>query len=187
MDYYLDIHFQNNSEIPVNQTLSVLYCKLHQALVDINSSQVGVSFPKFQASKPSLGSHLRLHGSGLKLEQLMVRPWLSGMQDYINIGDSEAIPSTVQYRRVRRVQAKSNPDRLRRRMMMRHGIDEAAAKVQIPDHVSEVLKLPFVQMDSTSSGHHFRLFIDHGEPSEEPTNGVFSLYGLSSSATVPWF
>ncbi|WP_075204014.1 type I-F CRISPR-associated endoribonuclease Cas6/Csy4, partial [Serratia marcescens] len=42
-------------------------------------------------------------------------------------------------------------------------------------------------LKSLSTGQHFRLFVKQGQLQEKPTPGVFSFYGLSASATVPWF
>ncbi len=47
-------------------------------------------------------------------------------------------------------------------------------------------KLPFINMKSQSTDNKFRLFIEKLD-SENPVAGTFNSYGLSKTATVPWF
>ncbi|MDA6210463.1 type I-F CRISPR-associated endoribonuclease Cas6/Csy4, partial [Escherichia coli] len=47
--------------------------------------------------------------------------------------------------------------------------------------------LPFLNMKSLSSQQQFKLFIRHGDLLTEPVKGEFSSYGLSATATIPWF
>lgn len=42
-------------------------------------------------------------------------------------------------------------------------------------------------MKSLSSQQQFKLFIRHGDLLKEPVKGEFSSYGLSATATIPWF
>ena len=99
----------------------------------------------------------------------------------------QPIPTNVSYRNVKRAQSKSNSARLRRRSVAKGWLSEEEAKRKIPDNNNKYLKLPFVKVKSSSSGQQFRLFIDHGSILEEKTIGTFNAYGLSSSATIPWF
>jgi CRISPR-associated endonuclease Csy4 len=43
-----------------------------------------------------------------------------------------------------------------------------------------------LNVGSQSTGHRFRLFAEH-KPAPFPVVGTFNAYGLSSTATVPWF
>jgi len=187
MDRYLDIHLRPDPEFPSTVLMSALFAKLHRGLVELATNRIGVSFPKVEQAPVGLGEHLRLHGTTVDLEGLMALPWLSGMGDLVRIGAITAVPSGVQYRVVRRVQAKSSPERLRRRWMKRRGLSEEAALQALPDTVAERLDLPFVTITSRSTGQRFRLFIEHGPVLASPRAGSFSGYGLSRGATVPWF
>ncbi|CRI67085.1 conserved hypothetical protein [Thiocapsa sp. KS1] len=51
----------------------------------------------------------------------------------------------------------------------------------------ERLSLPWIEVRSTSTGQHFRLFIDQKVRPGPPVPGRFSPYGLSATATLPWF
>jgi CRISPR-associated endonuclease Csy4 len=185
MDSYIDIHIRPDPEFPVNQLMSVLFRKLHLALADLESTDIGVSFPKF--GEHSLGNWLRLHGASSALSSLMAKEWLSGIHDHIQKTDVMPVPQETKYRSVRRVQAKSSPERLRRRAMRRHCIDQVAAVERIPDSVAKHLSLPYLNLVSRSTDQHFRLFVRHGPVQDISSDGSFSSYGFSDKGTIPWF
>ena len=202
MDHYVDVRLQPDAEFAAPMLMAALFTKLHKALVTGAHQDIGVSFPQVQetadtaAAKPSrtgayppyqLGLVLRLHGSAAVLAALMASDWLRGMRDHVLCGPVQAVPAEHGYRTVNRVQAKSNPDRLRRRQMRRHGLTAEQAQQRIPDSAAEMLTLPFLTLRSQSTGQTFRLFIRHGHLQATPVHGTFSAYGLSTQATVPWF
>lgn len=186
MTYYLDIRLRPDPEFAVSQLLNALFSKLHRALVQLESDDIGVSFPDVKAKRP-LGECLRLHGSAERLDKLMALNWLQGMRDHVQVGELLAAPDDCQHRVVRRVQAQSSPERLRRRYSKRHNISAEDAANCFPDSVAEYLDLPFLSLRSQSTGQGFRLFIEHADLLDKPQQGKFSCYGLSSTATVPWF
>lgn len=187
MDHYMDIRLLPDPEFTPPLLMGVLFSKLHRALVLRGGDDIGISFPAVRPAIPALGERLRLHGTLVALQQLMAQSWLSGMQDHIDLGAMTVVPSAVQYRIVRRVQAKSCAERLRRRLMQRQSLTVEQALEAIPNTVGERLDLPYVTLRSQSTGQTFRLFIDHQPLRAEPVAGVFSAYGLSPTATVPWF
>lgn len=187
MDHYLEIRLLPDPEFVPTVLMNALFAKLHRALVELESRAIGISFPDVQSEPPAPGGRLRLHGTSDELQRLMALNWLTGMCDHITINQPTLVPAKVSYRSVRRVQAKSNPERLRRRLMKRKGITEDEARRAIPDSVAEQLKLPFVTIKSRSTGQEFRLFFDHQPVQSELKEGEFSRYGLSPTATVPWF
>lgn len=187
MNSYLEIRLLPDPEFPAPILMSALFAKLHRALVQHGGGNIGVSFPDVSPTGPTLGQRLRLHGAAAPLQQLMELNWLQGMRDHAALGDVTAVPANSAHRVVRRVQAKSNPDRLRRRLMKRHGIELTAARQAIPDSTAERLQLPYVVLASRSTHQRFRLFIEHLPVQENPVAGGFTHYGLSASATIPWF
>lgn len=187
MDHYLEIRLLPDPEFVPAVLMNALFSKLHRRLAEMKCNTIGISFPDVQQDPPSLGNRLRLHGSSHDLENLTALNWLKGMLDHIAIIEPKSVPQNVQYRNVRRVQAKSNPERLRRRMMKRKGVSEQAARQAIPDSVAERLQLPFVTIRSQSTGQEFRLFISHEVVVNKQVEGEFGCYGLSSTATIPWF
>jgi len=188
MDHYVDIDARPDPEFPAHQLMSALYAKLHRPLVAQSCSGIGVSFPGFaNGQSPYLGTRLRLHGSQAALSALLASNWLMGMRDHVALTPALEVPGTAQHRAVRRVQVKSSPERLRRRLMRRQGIDEDAARQRIPDESARLSHLPFVQLRSTSTGQDFKLFIDHGAVQSGAVPGGFNAYGLGQGATTPWF
>lgn len=187
MDHYLDIHLRPDPEFPSPQLMGALFAKLHRALVALLEESIGISFPALDEQRPWLGEHLRLHGTCAALDRLMAQPWLRGMRDHLRLGELLAVPTDARHRQVRRVQVKSSPERLRRRQIRRHGFSEEEARQRIPDSAARTLDLPYLHLRSQSSGQSFRLFIRHAPVQDAPVAGRFNRYGLSDSATVPWF
>ncbi|MDR3433977.1 MAG: type I-F CRISPR-associated endoribonuclease Cas6/Csy4 [Rouxiella aceris] len=184
MDSYQDIRILPDPEFGTELLMAALFAKLHRALGQYAAGQLGVSFPR-AAKTP--GDILRLHGTAAALESFHQHPWLKGLRDHITLSAIAAIPSEVKYRTVSRVQVKSNAERLRRRSVKKGWLSEEQALARIPDQQSQRTSLPFIQMKSLSNGEAFRVFIKQGELLASPTAGEFSAYGLSSTATVPWF
>ena len=187
MDHYIDLRLLPDPEAAQPHLMGALFSKLHRALVAQHSQHIGISFPAVQTSPAWLGDCLRLHGDQAALTGLMEANWLMGMRDHVQATCVLAVPAVVSHRVVSRVQAKSNPDRLRRRQMRRHGLDAEQALERVPDSAAERLDLPFVQLQSQSTAQTFRLFIRHGKLLDTASPGVFGAYGLSATATVPWF
>ena len=187
MDHYQEIHLLPDPEFVPPVLMNALFGKLHMALVESRGLNIGVSFPGMVQARPDLGKSLRLHGGASDLEQLLATGWLTGLRDYTTVGVITAVPTLVDYRVVRRVQAKSSPERLRRRWIKRKGVSQTQACLAIPDSVSETLTLPYVTIRSLSTGQTFRLFIEQRPLQTHAVVGAFSRYGLSPVATVPWF
>jgi CRISPR-associated endonuclease Csy4 len=185
MTHYIDIRLRPDPDFSPELLLSALYSKLHRALARRAKGDIGVSFPDYRGRR--LGSLLRLHGDSSALVHLMAENWLVGMTDHVVLGDVMLVPEATMHITVSRVQAKSSPERLRRRWVQRHATSEDEAVTAIPDSAAEKLDLPYVELSSASTRQRFPLFIRHGTKRAESATGRFSAYGLSSEATVPWF
>lgn len=190
MDAYLEWQVRPDPEVLPPEVLSQAMQRLHQQLTRSVERRVGVSFPEHAASsfRCSLGQRLRLHGPASALEALADGHWLGPARDHLVGGVLQALPTVVLgHRVVSRVQAKSNVERLRRRQMKRKGLTQEEAVAAIPDQAKETLVLPYVELRSGSTGQPFPLFVRHGPVQEWPVAGDFGAYGLSPTATVPWF
>lgn len=185
--HYLDIRLLRDPEFTSHQLMSALYAKLHRGLAQLHTSSIGVVFPEYDATRCSVGAQLRLVGAVNELDRLMCREWLRGMLDHVVVSPVATVPEGTAHRALRRVQAKSNPERLRRRQMKRHKLSAAEAIERVPDTVTQRLNLPFVQLTSSSTGQAFRLYLRLDDSQAGPVAGPFNTYGLSGSATVPWF
>ena len=188
--HFIDITLLPDPEFSHAHLLGALLSKLHRVLVQRQASNIGVSFPQHvnaPLGKRTLGAALRLHGSQAALQALMAEPWLKGMRDHVQVSDLAAVPADAQHRVVQRRQFKTNAERLRRRRMARKGETAEQAAAAIPDTVERKPNLPFAQLRSSSTGQPFCLFVEHGALQSQAVAGDFNTYGLSLSATVPWF
>ncbi|HLQ85762.1 MAG TPA: type I-F CRISPR-associated endoribonuclease Cas6/Csy4 [Salinisphaeraceae bacterium] len=185
--HYIDLQLQPDPDFPAGQLMGALFSKLHRRLVALDDNSIGVSFPEYGMRPRTIGERLRLHGTSADLAALMAARWMGGMHDFVLLQDITAIPREVSHRTVARRQFKTNADRLRRRRMRRHNESAAEVLQRIPDSVERKVSLPFVQVRSASTGQRFSLFIEHGPQQSTAQPGPFNSYGLSRTATIPWF
>lgn len=186
MSHYIEFRILPDPEFPSSIIMNLLYSKLHRALVQTGSTNIGVSFPGFDNKKNRLGERLRLHGSETHIQNVMDNLSLSALLDHLRVGEVQEVPQQVNYVTVKRVQCKSSAERIRRRQIKRHQLSEQDALIRIPDTVQKQLTLPYVTLKSESTGQSFRLFINQ-ERVENPETGAFNTYALSDRATVPMF
>lgn len=187
MLHYIDIHLRPDPEFPAHQLMAALYGKLHRALVLSRSSRVGVVFPGYGVSPPGLGDTLRLFGPAEDLAGLMRLDWLQGMRDHVTLAAPGPVPAHAEPCRLQRVQAKSSPERLRRRQMRRHGMTAEQARERVPDAAAEKLALPFLVVTSASTGQRFRLFLRLDQAPLTRLATEFNAYGLAQDGGVPCF
>jgi len=187
MDAYVEITLRPDPEFGPQLLLNALIGKLHRGLVLAETDTIGISFPDHSEKPRSLGSRVRLHSTSTELEGFMAQSWLAGMSDHLTVSAVQPLPEDVGYRVVRRVQPKTNAERLRRRYRRRHDVSDEEAHRLIPDSIEKRVSLPFVTLRSASTDQRFALFVLHGPVQNEAITGAFNSYGLSQTATVPWF
>lgn len=189
--HYIDISILPDPEFNRGHIMNALFSKLHRALVQLHSNDIGVSFPlhvNVPASKRTLGSVLRLHGSKAALQNLMALDWLKGLRDHTAASAVAPVPPVASHRVVRRRQFKTNVERLRRRRMRRKGETAEQAAEAIPNEAGQHRPdLPFARLRSHSTCQNYVLFVEHGPLLSEPRTGSFNTYGLSQGASIPWF
>lgn len=194
MQFYQEITLITQAEISLYVIWSKVYTQLHLALVAIQESgNVGVSFPEYMYKEENgkafgfLGSKLRLFAQDeATLQQLNIAQALLRFSDYVHITGIRVVPNNVSYAVYQRYQPKSNAERLARRFIKRKpdiSFDQAVEHYQDKTAQSN---LPFVQFESLSSEHRFKLFIAKKQ-ADEACNGNFGTYGLSKTSTVPEF
>jgi CRISPR-associated endonuclease Csy4 len=183
----MDIRILPDPDFSRAHLLGALYSKLHRALVQLDANDIGVSFPQYSLSPSGLGWVLRLHASSQALQSLSNTDWLVGMRDHTELGSMQSVPPQAQHRQLLRRQFKTNVDRLRRRRARRKGESLDLATAAIPDNVAQQPNLPYVWLRSGSTKQSFCLFLEVSGPRPMAVNGTFNTYGLSNSATVPWF
>ena len=196
MNYYQEITLLPQPEVSVYSIWPKLYLQLHLALAELQNAQptkpVGVSFPQYKfnggGTSSFLGSKLRIFAPDEDtLKKLELTKWLNRLLDYIHITQIRAVPENInRYFCFSRLQVKSNVHRLARRKANREGISLEQALVLLNGFKEKKLKEPFVNLNSLSGGERFQLIIGRKEL-QHAVPGAFSLYGLSSVATVPDF
>ncbi|MDF1830219.1 type I-F CRISPR-associated endoribonuclease Cas6/Csy4 [Cycloclasticus pugetii] len=183
MDYYQDIKITPDNEMRANVLLNKVYSKLHKTLFIQKSKDVGISFPQY---KVLLGNIIRIHGSEAKLNELKTIDWLGGLAGYSSISPIQHIPHDVKYRVISRKQPSMTEAKLRR-LIKRGSITPESVKDYKVKMFEKGLDNPYLELDSTSSGHKHRRYIAFGELLSNPLKGDFDSFGLSKKATIPWF
>jgi CRISPR-associated endonuclease Csy4 len=192
MNYYQDITILPDADIGPGFLWKKIYQQVHLALVEHKGengrSEIAVSFPEYRKKVFPLGSKVRLHASTMeKLESLDIQNWLSKLSDYCHIASIKTIPEQHSLAVFRRKPIKSIENKAKRRAKhLGISFDDALEYLKNEGR-SKPSKLPFVLMESQSSGKRtFSLFIDAQEAQTE-VKGDFDCYGLSNKATVPVF
>ena len=215
MNYYQDITLVSNAEINLGYIWQKVFQQAHIALVEngykyeskeksgiekhLRGSNIAVSFPCYADKDYPLGNKLRLlaHDQVL-LEKLGIEKWLCRLLDYVKIDAIEEVPSSVSYVGFRQKRVKGEK-RLEQSLQKKakHIADKFGMDFNITlrdlkkKHVFNKEKLPFIQVESQSSATtdrkpRFKLFIEKAELAVQQ-EGIFDCYGLSKTATVPWF
>ena len=183
MDCYIEFHLLPDPEFPAPLLMNAIYSKLHKALFDLKTTSIGVSFPH---CKKTLGSVLRLHGSSEDLQRLQQRDWMGAMRGYCASGQISVVPDGVRHRRVFRQQTNMSEAKLKR-LLKRGSIDDAAVNQYRQKMLGQHLSGPYVELRSASNGQQHRRYIELGALLDKPVAGDFDYFGLSKTATVPWF
>jgi CRISPR-associated endonuclease Csy4 len=183
MDYYFDVTLKPDAEMSGSRLTNMVYTKFHKALHDLAANNIGISFPNY---KILLGNIIRVHGTNDNLTTLVELDWLSGIIRYCTVSGIRNIPPEAKHRTVSRKQTTMNPSALRR-LIKRGSITDGATKNYSTKMFERGLNNPFVELVSGSNGHKHRRYIQFGELHLEPVSGKFDYFGLSKTATVPWF
>ena len=138
---------------------------------------------------PPIGKRVRLFArSEQELDSIVWSKSMVGLDDYVHRTKPRPTPSTIaSFAAFARRQPKASPERLIRRAMKRQGIDESEAIERYVGYTMDRCRLPWIDMRSESSKHHFRLFIERIETPAAPSQWGFSTYGLSRTVSLPLF
>lgn len=194
MNYYVEITLLPNSDINLFSLWSKVFQQIHLGLVEMQDDKsqvpIGVSFPEYVIGEKYslLGGKCRLFAQDeTRLARFDTAKWLARLSDYVHCTGVRPVPTKLSGHAVyRRVQPKTNPERLARRYAKRHGIslDEALSRYCNMESVS--IQMPFIRLKSLSNKEEFCLWIAK-VMATEATSGSFSSYGLSATTAVPEF
>jgi len=187
MEYFMDIKILHDPEFNSSILMGALFNKFHRSLVTLKSDNIAICFPKYK--EKVLGEILRIHSDKLSLDVLMETDWLMGLNDYIQKSNIELIPGKTRFICVRRKQNKyANIARLRRRYAKRHLVTEQESVIAYPDTLEKEFKFPYINIKSSSTNQEkFPFYIEQKVIDKPVSNMDFNSYGLSKTATVPWF
>lgn len=183
MNYFIDIKLMPSKEIQENILLNQLYTNFHKRLYDLNSDSIGVSFPKYSLK---LGNIFRIHGLQTDLEILQKVDWIKELLKFCDVSEISLVPDGAKYRIVSRIQTTMSQSKLRR-LVKRGTIKEEDIKGYKAKLFQKSLDNPFVELVSVSNGKRHRRFIQFSDLSKNQLKGSFDFFGLSKTATVPWF
>ncbi|MBE3662718.1 type I-F CRISPR-associated endoribonuclease Cas6/Csy4 [Vibrio navarrensis] len=183
MDSYIDIHLRPDAEMNEAELGSKVYTKFHKALVKLNTNQIAMSFPD---ANLKLGQLFRVHGPVSLLNDLQGLCWLGPLVGYCQISEVLSVPEQVQYRVISAKRRNLSSAKLRR-LIARGSINKEGEQRYKKKMLSQSIKAPYLDLQSGSTGQKYRKFFEFGEMRSIPTSGKFDSYGLSQSATVPWF
>lgn len=183
MNHYLDIKLFPDAEIASSVLMNAVYIKLHKVLCDLGSTAIGVSFPKYGVTLCDL---LRLHGNEARLSALRQPNWLGGMSGYCTLSEIKEVPADTKHRTISRKQTTMSQSKLNR-LLKRGSITEEDVKNYKAKMFTKGLDNPYVELVSGSNGQRHRRYIEFGPLLDKPVPGSFDQFGLSKTATVPWF
>lgn len=191
--YYLDIKLLSDQEVTSSFLMEKIMSAFHLIFVETErnngSFKIGIGFPLYNKTKRELGNILRLYAdSSFILENAIKDNRIKKFNDYLITSDIKITPETVHgYSQFRRVQFKENKERLVRRFARRHKTDIDLAEKEYVSFSPQKSELPYIVLDSKSSGHRFKLYID--EVYQEKNTGlpVFNSYGLTKTGSLPIF
>ncbi|KID56007.1 CRISPR-associated protein Csy4 [Pseudoalteromonas luteoviolacea] len=183
MDSYIEITIKPDTEMRENVLLNKVYTKLHKALFTLKSDCIGVSFPNYQVK---LGRVMRIHSNDAMLHDLTGLNWLGGLVGYCDVSDIQAVPSGCEYRTVSRIQSTMSHSKLKR-LIKRGSISDEQVKSYKAKMFTKGFDNPYFELESGSNGHKHRRYLQFSEIKKSPVQGCFDQFGLSKSATVPWF
>jgi len=199
MKHYLDITLLPDAEANLGFLWQKIYGQLHIALADVKNadgnSDIAVSFPEYGSKAFPLGNKLRLLATTQeKLQKLDVPKWLNRLSDYCHWTSIKEVPEVNQYACFSRKQFKTNIERRARRRILKtkEPLEVAIADLKKKGFSDQESQLPFITLESSAKiendnrKHKFRLFIERSIL-EKPEIGDINCYGLSKTATVPWF
>ena len=175
---------------------SKVFSKLHKLFVeledDLGNKLIRVSFPHYDAKRKGfgLGNKLRVFSNEkINLERLNTKHELEFLSDYVHVTSIKNIPESVaSHVCFKRYQAKVI--RSNRRVALTFarckGTTYEEELKRIAGRKQTQTELPYILIQSSSTGSKFKLFIVKEEKAK-PSDGFITSYGLSCTATVPHF
>lgn len=191
LSFYQNIRLFPDEETGAREIGEVLFPLLHLAFVenkDSNeNSRFALSFPEYSKGGGGFGRLFRIFATDKEsLIKLNLPKLCNRLSGYAECSEITEVPEVHSFLRFYRVQNKTNPEALARRMSKRKGISIEEAREAYKDFKPTSLDLPFFSIKSFSTNQTFALQVNCSCETKEK-DGNFNLYGLSSGGNVPDF
>lgn len=183
MNSYIELQLKPDAEMREAELSSKVFTKFHKVLVKLNTNSVGISFPQAHLK---LGRVFRIHGKSSLLNDLERLEWLGPLSGYCRLSDILTVPKNAQYRVISEKRSNLSKAKLRR-LIARGSIDKEGEKRYKVKMLSQGFDNPYLDLFSSSTEQVHRKFFEFSDVKAEPIDGTFDSYGLSQTATVPWF
>jgi CRISPR-associated endonuclease Csy4 len=202
MNYHLNIKLIPDAEMPIHFIRNKIYAKLHKAIFTLNTTDIGISFPNSKKNKKDtlpnilLGSTIRIHSTQARLQQLQNLNWLGGLVSYCQISNILPVPDKVDgYQVISRIRQNMSFTRMQKKIIHQKSKGYLKTDEDISTYEKYYkakmfktgLNNPYLELQSTSTGSKYRLYIEFSELQDKAVIGDFNNFGLSNKATTPIF
>lgn len=192
MNYYTELTLIPSTDTPTHYLWKIVLQQIHIGLVELKDESgkvpIGISFPHYNLKKFLIGNKIRLFGQTEEiLESLDLNTRVNRLSDYVHVTSIKPVPNRIKgYTTFFKVQKKTYKDILVRRRSRRHNITLEQAYRDYEGFIERKIELPYINMQSCSTGQKYRLYVEKKEI-QEPLFEGFSTFGLSRTSTVPSF
>lgn len=187
MDQYVEIRIAEPCFVSTAIVMSSLFERVHHLIVE-KRVPFGLSFPEYGST---LGAIMRIHFStGSWSEEIVLSLKKGGLGALIRVTEPARVPVTSRYVCVKRIQPKTNPERLLRRSLRKGWISYEEMQERLNASQAVKIEKPFVRLKSRSTGEKFHIFLEQSvqEGAGDELMGEFNSYGLSQrGGRLPWF
>ncbi len=193
MSHYQDIQVQPDKEFDLPFLRNKIYTKLHKAIHDLKATDIGVGFPQ---AKNKLGAVIRIHSNQGRLQTLQRLNWLGGLSGYCQLSEILPVPDTVKgHQTIPRIRQNMSIAKLQKKIAyqklkgyLKTADDITAYEKQYKAKMFKTgLTNPYLELQSTSTGNKYRLYLKFGSVQQVAISGEFNRFGLSKTATIPIF
>jgi CRISPR-associated endonuclease Csy4 len=193
MNYYLDVQIKPDAKMQKSFLLNKTYTKLHKVIFDLKAEDIGISFPQV---KIKLGCIIRIHSTKERLQELKDTNWIGRLSSYCKISDILSVPDKIKgYQTISRIRQAMTEAKLKQRVEYQKKQGVLSTEKEVKEYIRQYktkmfetsLTNPYLELQSTSTGNKYRLYIAFGELQKQSVEGEFNHFGLSKIATIPIF
>ena len=190
MDSYVDLKLKAEDDVSISFIRNKTCERLHKALVDLGSTNIGISFPQ---AKKKLGYIIRLHSTKEQLESLQALSYLSDLLDYLEVSQIHPVPAEIKgHQSILRVRQTMNEAKLKKRVAYQKANGTLKTEDEVKAYIKQYrakifatsLTNPYLEIQSASTNSRYRIYLKFGELQKEQTSGEFNQFGLSTTTTT---